>query len=70
MCGIFLDQGWNLCPLHWQAILNHCTTNLGSPKFLQIEENSVKAAKKSCGPTYLENKPVNEVYEFYQFVEF
>ena len=18
-CGIFLDQGWNLCPLHWQA---------------------------------------------------
>ena len=18
-CGIFLDQGWNLCTLHWQA---------------------------------------------------
>ena len=18
-CGIFLDLGWNLCPLHWQA---------------------------------------------------
>ena len=18
-CGIFLDQGWNLCPLHWQV---------------------------------------------------
>ena len=18
-CGIFLDQGWNPCPLHWQA---------------------------------------------------
>ena len=18
-CGIFLDQGWNRCPLHWQA---------------------------------------------------
>ena len=20
-CGIFPDQGWNLCPLHWQADL-------------------------------------------------
>ena len=19
-CGIFLDQGWNLCPLHWQMV--------------------------------------------------
>ena len=25
-CGIFPDQGLNLCPLHWQAILNHCAT--------------------------------------------
>ena len=22
-CGIFPDQGLNLCPLHWQHILNH-----------------------------------------------
>ena len=22
-CGIFPDQGLNLCPLHWQYILNH-----------------------------------------------
>ena len=21
VCGIFLDQGLNLCPLHWQAVL-------------------------------------------------
>ena len=25
-CGIFLNQGWNQCPLHWQQILNHWTT--------------------------------------------
>ena len=25
-CGIFPDQGSNLCPLHWQADLNHWTT--------------------------------------------
>ena len=25
-CGIFPDQSSNPCPLHWQAILNHCTT--------------------------------------------
>ena len=25
-CSIFLNQGLNLCPLHWQVILNHCTT--------------------------------------------
>ena len=25
-CGIFVDQGLNLCPLHWQKILIHCTT--------------------------------------------
>ena len=25
-CGIFLDQGSNLCPLHWQVVLNHWTT--------------------------------------------
>ena len=25
-CGIFPDQGSNPCPLHWQAILNHCAT--------------------------------------------
>ena len=25
-CGIFPDQGSNLCPLHWQAILNHWAT--------------------------------------------
>ena len=25
-CEIFLDQGSNPCPLHWQAILNHCAT--------------------------------------------
>ena len=25
-CGIFLDQGSNLCPLHWQVDSNHCTT--------------------------------------------
>ena len=24
--GIFLDQGWSPCPLHWQAISNHWTT--------------------------------------------
>ena len=31
-CGIFPDQGSNLCPLHWQAILNHCATR-GVPIF-------------------------------------
>ena len=45
-CGIFPDQGSNLCPLHWQAdsqplchqgspgrwILNHCAT-LEAPKY-------------------------------------
>ena len=25
-CGIFLDQGSNPCPLHWQADFNHCAT--------------------------------------------
>ena len=25
-CGILLDQGLILCPLHWQADSNHCTT--------------------------------------------
>ena len=25
-CRIFPDQGSNPCPLHWQAILNHCAT--------------------------------------------
>ena len=25
-CGIFPDQGSNLCPLHWRQILNHCAT--------------------------------------------
>ena len=24
-CSIFLDQELNLCPPHWQVILNHCT---------------------------------------------
>ena len=26
LCGTFPDQESNLCPLHWQAILNHWTT--------------------------------------------
>ena len=26
VCGIFPDQCSNPCPLHWQAILNHCAT--------------------------------------------
>ena len=25
-CGIFLDQGSNPCPLHWQADSYHCVT--------------------------------------------
>ena len=25
-CGIFPDQGLNLCPLHWQAGFNHWVT--------------------------------------------
>ena len=25
-CGIFLDQGLNLCSLHWRQILNHWAT--------------------------------------------
>ena len=25
-CGIFLDEGSNPCPLHWQANLNDCAT--------------------------------------------
>ena len=25
-CGIFLDQGSNPCPLHWQQVLIHCNT--------------------------------------------
>lgn len=32
-CGIFLDQDWNLCPLHYlEWILNHWTTK-GNPSF-------------------------------------
>ena len=30
-CGIFLDQGWNPCPLH--CILNHWTTREVSVRF-------------------------------------
>ena len=26
VCGTFLDQGQNPCPMPWQAILNHCAT--------------------------------------------
>ena len=29
-CGIFPDQGLNLCPLHWQAILNQWTMRVFS----------------------------------------
>ena len=39
-CGIFLDQGWNLCLLHWQADslpLNH----QGSPQIQLISKPSV-----------------------------
>ena len=25
-CGIFQDQGLNLCPLHWHVNFNYCTT--------------------------------------------
>ena len=25
-CGIFSDQGLNLCPLHWQVNINHWAT--------------------------------------------
>ena len=26
---VFLDRGWNLCPLHWQADSNHRSTGDG-----------------------------------------
>ena len=30
-CGVFLDQGWYLCPLHWQ-IDSKTLDHQGSPK--------------------------------------
>ena len=33
-CEIFPGQGSNLCPLHWQAILNHCTTREAPGQFI------------------------------------
>ena len=39
-CGIFLDQGSNLCPLHWQAdsffFLINFVSEIGSIFFFQI----------------------------------
>ena len=41
-CGIFPDQGSNLCPLHWQWILNHWTTGKSlKHQIFDIKELSV-----------------------------
>ena len=37
-CGVFLDQGWNLCPLHWQAD-SHLLRHQGSP--LNLKKKNV-----------------------------
>ena len=45
-CRIFLDQGLNPCPLHWQVVSYHCTTrevpqlsNMGSLYFEILVSN-------------------------------
>ena len=44
-CGIFLDQGSNPCPLHWQADFRHCTTR-GVLRFFDYH----KDANRQKGP--------------------
>ena len=49
---IFLDQGSNWCPLHWQAILNHWTPKEAPPIFLKTELLNVyrvKALNRNTG---------------------
>ena len=34
-CGIFPDQGWNLCSLHWQ-VDSYPLDHQGNPQFLSL----------------------------------
>ena len=43
--GIFLDQGLNWCPLHWQAILNHWTLKEAPPILFKTELLNVYRVK-------------------------
>ena len=51
-CGIFPDQGSNLCPLHWQWILTHWATREDLDPFLKTmvqtlySDDSIKKLKK------------------------
>ena len=52
-CGIFLDQGLNLCPLHWQADslpLSH----QGSPENLNSKGTLINAGRP-CDPCRAES---------------
>ena len=44
-CGIFPDQGLNLCPLNWQKILSHWTTRevQNINYFSQLEAESLRS---------------------------
>ena len=66
--GIFLDQGWSPCPLHWQAISNHWTTrevlalflcggiiHLSSPCYFWISSHSNKGHPQTNLLTQKEN---------------
>ena len=37
VCGIFLDQGSNPCPLHWQVIVIYRTTREAQTHFLSLK---------------------------------
>ena len=34
-CGVFAEEESNMCPLHWQTILNHLTTR-ESPELMDM----------------------------------
>ena len=45
-CGIFLDQGSNLCPLHWQAD-SYPLYHQGSPCLILNQNNALSLADLS-----------------------
>ena len=60
-CGIFPDQGSNLCPLHWQAD-SHPLRHQGSPIYLTFKEKLFsKVVVPRCPTTITINKPVENL---------
>ena len=54
-CGIFLDQGLNLCPLHFHRIPNHCATR-EVPIFMFFRQKIFRIRDKRYKPNEMQKQ--------------